>query len=117
MTEPMIDERYATHLRELIHQLRDALSPVTGAADLLRLKGYDAAVARDATQTIDRGVRSAYHTLEAYSLIDECERGTAELHPTTSDVYSLLHAVRRRVPETIPISWQLPDGPSAAIRV
>jgi CheY-like chemotaxis protein len=58
-------DQHPALLRELVHELRDALSPIRSALDLLRLRNFDAEVGRQAAQRIDRALDRALAALDA----------------------------------------------------
>jgi CheY-like chemotaxis protein len=71
-------------LRQLAHELRDALSPLASSADLARLRAFDAESARLLVDKVDRGLHRTLAILEAFVLAEQCENGA--LHPVPADV-------------------------------
>jgi len=66
-------------LRDLAHELRDALSPIASSLDLLRLQDFSPAASRLSTERIERGLRRALATLELFVAAEQCERGSLRL--------------------------------------
>jgi CheY-like chemotaxis protein len=79
-------------MRDLAHELRDALSPVTSSLDLLRLQKFDPQATRATTERIERGLRRALALVDAFVLADECERGTLPLEHQRSRLSELVQA-------------------------
>src|SRR2546430_16507344 len=63
-------------MRELAHELRDALSPIRAAIDLLRLRNFDTEVSRRVAEKVDRGLDAALAAVDAFVAADQCESGT-----------------------------------------
>jgi CheY-like chemotaxis protein len=74
-------------VRELAHELRDALSPIRAAIDLLRLRNFDAEVSRRVAEKVDRGLDCALAAVDAFVAADESESGTltVAVAPTSLD--------------------------------
>ena len=74
-------------VRELAHELRDALSPIRAAIDLLRLRNFDTDVSRRMAEKVDRGLDAALAAVDAFVAADQCENGTltVEVAPTSLD--------------------------------
>ena len=74
-------------VRELAHELRDALSPIRAAIDLLRLRNFDADVSRRVAEKVDRGLDSALAAVDAFVAADQSENGTltVAVAPTSLD--------------------------------
>src|SRR6266853_1014821 len=53
-------------VRELAHELRDALSPIRAAIDLLRLRNFDTDVSRRMAEKVDRGLDAALAAVDAF---------------------------------------------------
>ena len=66
-------------LRELAHELRDALSPLASSADLARLRNFDAEASRQLAEKVERSLSRALAILDAFSLAEQCENGTLQL--------------------------------------
>src|SRR5260370_20039279 len=74
-------------VRELAHELRDALRPMRAAIDLLRLRNCDTEVSRRVAEKVDRGLDAAVAAVDAFVAADQCENGTltVEVAPTSLD--------------------------------
>jgi CheY-like chemotaxis protein len=81
-------------MRELAHELRDALSPLASSADLARLRKFDPESARLLAEKVERGLRRALALLDAFVLADQCERGTLPLRIETVLLQDLLEGAR-----------------------
>src|SRR6516164_2201042 len=66
-------------MRELAHELRDALSPLASSADLARLRNFDPEAGRLLAEKVERGLRRALAILDAFVLVEQCENGTLPL--------------------------------------
>ena len=71
-------------LRHLVHELRDALSPLASSADLARLRNFDSEAGRQLAEKVEHGLRRALAILDAFVLAEQCEHG--ELQPAMADV-------------------------------
>ena len=81
-------------MRELAHELRDALSPLASSADLARLRKFDPESARLLAEKVERGLRRALALLDAFVLADQCERGTLPLQMQTVRLEEILARAR-----------------------
>jgi CheY-like chemotaxis protein len=88
-------------LRELAHELRDALSPVRAALDLMRLRSSAPDVNDTLMQRIDAGLARALATLDAFVLAEQCESGTAALAPEAVSVGQLLERTEESLPQSL----------------
>jgi CheY-like chemotaxis protein len=77
-TEPRA-EIGSSLLRQLAHELRDALSPLASSADLARLRNFDPEAGRLLAEKVERGLRRALAILDAFVLVEQCENGTLPL--------------------------------------
>jgi CheY-like chemotaxis protein len=68
-----------TMIRELAHELRDALSPLASAADLARLRRFDAETSRLLAEKVERGLKRALKVLDAFVVAEQSEHGTLPL--------------------------------------
>lgn len=66
-------------LRQLAHELRDALSPLASSADLARLRGFDPEASRLLAEKVERSLRRVLAILDAFVLAEQCESGTVQL--------------------------------------
>jgi CheY-like chemotaxis protein len=71
-------EQERSLLRQLAHELRDALSPLASSADLTRLRGFDAEASRMLVEKVDRGLHRTLAILDAFVLAEQCENGTLQ---------------------------------------
>jgi two-component system, sensor histidine kinase len=85
-------------LRELAHELRDALSPARSALDLMRLRGFAADVSGPMAQRIEQGLERALATVDAFILAEQCENGTAALAPVRLSLQRLLQLTQESLP-------------------
>ena len=74
-------------VRELAHEIRDALSPIRAAIDLLRLRNFDAEVSRRVAEKVDRGLDCALAAVDAFVAAEQSEHGTltVAVAPTSLD--------------------------------
>jgi len=84
----------ASLLRELAHELRDALSPIRSAIELMRLRNFDAEVTRTMIERIETGLDGALSTIDAFVLAAGWERGGESLAPARISLAELLQRVR-----------------------
>lgn len=89
-------------LRELAHELRDALSPIRSAIDLIRLRAFDPEASEKLLQRIERGLSGALATLDAFVVAEQFTEGGVSLAPAPVPLAQLLR--------------QTQDGLSAALR-
>jgi CheY-like chemotaxis protein len=88
-------------MRDLAHELRDALSPVASSLDLLKLQNYEPQASRATSERIGRGLRRALSLLETFVLADEAERGTLHLEPGRCGLNALLAEARSGVADEL----------------
>jgi CheY-like chemotaxis protein len=81
-------------VRELAHELRDALSPIRAAIDLLRLRNFDAEVSRGVAEKVDRGLDCALAAVDAFIAADQCENGTLSVAVTPASLHQIVEAAR-----------------------
>jgi CheY-like chemotaxis protein len=91
----------APSLRELAHDLRDALSPLRAALDLMRLRGFAADVSSAMAQRIEQGLDRALATLDAFVLAEQCENGSAALAPVPVSLQRLLELTEQALPPAL----------------
>lgn len=60
-------------MRQLAHDLRDALSPLASSVDLARLRGFDAEASRLLAEKVERGLRRALAVLDAFVLAEQAQ--------------------------------------------
>jgi CheY-like chemotaxis protein len=66
-------------IRELAHELRDALSPLASSVDLARLRHFDAETSRLLAEKVERGLRRALAILETFVVAEQSEQATLPL--------------------------------------
>jgi len=87
-------ESHGSLLRDLAHELRDALSPVSASLDLARLRNFDADTSRSVAERVERALQRAFATLDAFVLAEQCEKGTLELESAAIGVNDILQCAR-----------------------
>src|SRR5215475_10899970 len=88
-----MDERPSV-VRQLAHELRDALSPMRSAVDLLRLRNFDADSARRTADKVDRGLDAALAAIDAFVVAEQSENGTLALSVGECSLAQLIEAAR-----------------------
>jgi CheY-like chemotaxis protein len=68
-------------IRQLAHELRDALSPLSAAVDLARLRGFDAEASRLLAEKVERGLRRTRAILDALVPAADSARAEAQSPP------------------------------------
>jgi CheY-like chemotaxis protein len=81
-------------VRELAHELRDALSPLASSADLARLRKFDPETSRLLAEKVERGLRRALAILDAFVLAEQCESGTLPLSLRRVPLNEIVQAVQ-----------------------
>jgi CheY-like chemotaxis protein len=84
-------------LRDLAHELRDALSPVKSATDLMRLREFDADVSRTMVQRIERGLEAALAAIDAFVMAEVYDSDDAALPGAAVPLAELLQLTQRAV--------------------
>jgi CheY-like chemotaxis protein len=103
-------------LRELAHELRDRLSPVRSAVDLMRLRGFVPEVGSAVAGRIEQGLDRALATLDAFLLAEQCESGTAVLAVAPVSLTRLLERVHEAVPAPLRSRCRFePPSPDIAV--
>lgn len=97
-------------MRELAHELRDALSPLASSADLARLRKFDPESARLLAEKVERGLRRALALLDAFVLADQCERGTLPLQIQTVRLEEILARARSALGASDRCTFEAADG-------
>jgi two-component system, sensor histidine kinase len=90
-------------LRELAHELRDALSPVRSAIDLMRFRRFEPDLSRTLAPRMEHGLDRALGTLDAFILAEQCEDGTATLRPSRTSLQQLLAPLRAALPQALQV--------------
>jgi CheY-like chemotaxis protein len=81
-------------MRELAHELRDALSPLASSVDLARLRHFDAEASRLLAEKVDRGLRRALAILETFIIAEQAERATLPLQLQAVPLEEILQGAR-----------------------
>jgi CheY-like chemotaxis protein len=81
-------------VRELAHELRDALSPIRAAIDLLRLRNFDAEVSRRVAEKVDRGLDCALAAVDAFMAAEQSENGTLTVTVAPISLDQIVDAAR-----------------------
>ena len=81
-------------LRDLAHELRDALSPVAASIDLLRVRKFEPEAARLVTDRVERALRRAFATLDSFVLAEQTEDGSLVLESLPCRLEDVLEAAR-----------------------
>jgi CheY-like chemotaxis protein len=81
-------------VRELAHELRDALSPIRAALDLLRLRNFDVEVSRRVAEKVDRGLDCALAAVDAFVAAEQSENGTLTVAVAPTSLDQIVDAAR-----------------------
>jgi len=81
-------------MRELAHELRDALSPLASSVDLARLRKFDPEASRLLADKVERGLRRALAVLDTFLLAEQCEDGSLPLQLRPLRLAELLQSAR-----------------------
>jgi CheY-like chemotaxis protein len=84
-------------IRELAHELRDALSPLASSADLARLRNFDAETSRLLAQKVERGLRRTLAILDSFVLAEQAEQATLALQVQRVPLEEIVQAARTTV--------------------
>ena len=74
-------EERRSRIRQLAHELRDALSPLASSVDLARLRGFDAETSRLLAEKVERGLRRTLAILDAFVLAEQAQAEPREASP------------------------------------
>jgi CheY-like chemotaxis protein len=105
----------STLLRELAHELRDALSPIRPALDLLRLRNFDVEASKSAAQRVERGLERALATIDAFVIAEQCESSTAALARTPASLQQLMVHAHEALDLPTRGRCALPATPASAV--
>ena len=86
-------------LRQLAHEMRDALSPLASSADLARLRNFEPEASRLLAEKVERGLHRALAILDAFVLGEQCESGTLQLTTSRIPLGQVLQAAREALGE------------------
>lgn len=103
----MTDPTNIVLIQDLAHELRDALSPASGALDLLRIQGQEPRARTAAADKIERGLHRALATVDAFLLAAAAEQGSLTLSIRREPMAALARALAESMPERLRGRWQL----------
>ena len=83
-------------VREFAHELRNAISPIRSAAELLRLKGADRETLPKILAIVDRGLDSALQTIDCFVNADRAASGSLALNPVPTELHRIIDAAMAR---------------------
>jgi CheY-like chemotaxis protein len=112
--EPGAENR-GSLLRQLAHELRDALSPLASSADLARLRNFDPEASRLLAQKVERGLRRALAILDAFVLGEQCENGTLQLAMNRVPLGEIVQTARETLGEPIRARCRFASGEVHAV--
>jgi CheY-like chemotaxis protein len=92
-------ERSPSLIRELAHELRDALSPLASSVDLARLRNFDAEVSRLLADKVQRGLRRTLAILDSFMLAEQSEHATLSLQLQPLPLEEIVQGARTTVGE------------------
>jgi CheY-like chemotaxis protein len=84
-------------IRDFAHELRNAISPIRSAADVLRVRGSDPAVLEKALQHIRRSLDAALQTIDVFVAADRAMTGTLSLDPASWSLAELIDEAIARI--------------------
>jgi CheY-like chemotaxis protein len=84
-------------MRELAHELRDALSPLASSVDLARLRNFDGEASRLLAQKVERGLRRTLAILDSFVLAEQSEHATLPLQVQRVPLEEIVQAARTTV--------------------
>ncbi|MEO8485941.1 MAG: response regulator [Betaproteobacteria bacterium] len=87
-------------IRDFAHELRNAISPIRSASDVLHVRGSDPVVLEKALQHIRRSLDAALQTIDAFVTADRAMTGTLSLDLTTHPLATLIDEAIARVKAT-----------------
>ena len=106
-----------TLIRELAHELRDALSPLASAADLARLRHFDPETSRLLAEKVERAMRRALKILDAFVLAEESEHTALQLAFQAVPLDEIVQAACNQLaPEEAGRCRVLPAGQNTRVR-
>src|SRR5215469_4960068 len=107
----------STLLRQLAHELRDALSPLASSADLARLRNFDPEASRLLAEKVERSLRRALVILDAFVLGEQCENGTLQLAMSRIPLGQVVQTAREALGEPAAARYRFVTGePATAVR-
>jgi CheY-like chemotaxis protein len=94
-------------IRDLAHELRDALSPAAGSIDLLRIQGHEPRARAAAADKIERSLKRALATVDSFLLAAAAAEGTLTLSVRRERMSALTRALSECLPEPLRGRWRL----------
>ena len=102
-------------LRQLAHELRDALSPLVASADLARLRKFDPESSRLLAEKVERSLRRALAILDAFVLGEQCENGTLQLAISRTPLAQIVQSARQALGKAAAARYRFATGESATV--
>src|SRR5215469_11398457 len=102
-------------LRQLAHEMRDALSPLASSADLARLRNFDPEASRLLAEKVERGLRRALAILDAFVLGEQCENGTLQLAMSRVALGQIVQTAQEALGESAGARYRFVSGESATV--
>jgi len=99
-------------LRQLAHEMRDALSPLASSADLARLRNFDPEASRLLAEKVERGLRRALAILDAFVLGEQCENGTLQLAMSRVPLGQIVQTAKEALGEAAGARYRFMNGES-----
>ena len=110
-------ESGSTLLRQLAHELRDALSPLASSADVARLRNFDPEASRLLAEKVERGLRRALVILDTFVLGEQCENGTLQLAMSRIPLAQVVETAREALGEPAATRYRFVTGePPTAVQ-
>jgi CheY-like chemotaxis protein len=106
-------ESGSTLLRQLAHELRDALSPLASSADVARLRNFDPEASRLLAEKVERGLRRALVILDTFVLGEQCENGTLQLAMSRIPLGQVVQTAREALGEPAAARYRFVTGEPA----
>jgi CheY-like chemotaxis protein len=106
-------ESGSTLLRQLAHDLRDALSPLASSADVARLRNFDPEASRLLAEKVERGLRRALVILDTFVLGEQCENGTLQLAMSRIPLGQVVERAREALGEPAAARYHFVTGEPA----
>jgi CheY-like chemotaxis protein len=110
--EPGVESR-SSLLRQLAHELRDALSPLASSADLARLSNFDRETSQLLAEKVERGLRRALAILDAFVLTEQCESGSLQLTMARLTLEQIVQSARKALREPVSARCRFVSGQAA----
>jgi CheY-like chemotaxis protein len=102
-------------LRQLAHEMRDALSPLASSADLARLRNFEPEASRLLAEMVERSLRRALAILDGFVLGEQCENGTLQLAMSRLPLGQIVQAAREALGEPAAARYRFVTGASATV--